>query len=545
MQKSRAACLFIVLAFFNSAVLLADDPPHKPHTPVDLGNLGRVRFDVTCHENVLDDFARAVAMLHSFWYPEAEKAFTRVGQKDRDCAMAQWGVAVSNYHPLWAPPTKDELRRGANAVAKARSLKAGSSREKELIEAVAAFYTGWETVDHRTRAAAYAAAMEKVAASFPDDDEMSILHALALLGTVSPTDKTYAVQKRAAAILNRILPRQPKHPGVAHYLIHSFDYPALASLALPAARAYAKIAPGSPHALHMPSHIFTRLGLWDESIRSNLASAEKARSYVAQVSPGKAAYDELHAVDYLVYAYLQRGEDDEARKWIERIRSVDGTNLDATVFQAAYALATAPARWTVERNAWNEAAELQLAPANFPWQMFPYAEANIHFAKALGAARSGKLDVAKSAIDDLVKVKDRLTEQKNEYWAEQANIQIISAQAWITRAEGKTEEALRQAREAADREDATEKLPVTPGVVIPARELLAELLLEVEKPEDALAEIERSLKVAPNRYRSLALAATAAEASGDARRASAYRKTLRAVAPRSRRVETSARLRTP
>jgi tetratricopeptide (TPR) repeat protein len=543
MPPLRSIRLMAVVILFTALRASADETPHKTHPVVDLGNLGTVQFDVTCNETVRREFARAVAMVHSFWYQEAEKAFTRVSQKDRDCAMAHWGVAIANYHPLWTPPTKDELRRGANAAAKAKSIGTSSERERQLIDAVATFYGDWEKLDHPTRAAAYAEAMRTASAKFPKDDEIAIFHALALLGTASPTDKTYAVQKEAAAILNRILPRKPKHPGVAHYIIHSFDYPALAPLALSAARSYAKIAPGSPHALHMPSHIFTRLGLWDESISSNVASAEKAREYTRQLDPGKTAFDELHAVDYLVYAHLQRGEDEKAATWIERIRAVDGAKLDASVFQAAYALATAPARWTVERNAWHEAAELKLAPANFPWETFRYAESNIQFAKALGAARSGRLDVAQAAVDRLVAIRDQLQQQKNAYWAEQANIQSIAARAWLAQAGDRHAEALELAREAAAREDATEKHPVTPGPIIPARELLAELLLEQSRPSEALTEIERSLTIAPNRHRALVMAAAAADAAGDPKRAAAFRKTLRSVAPGSRRVATAASLR--
>ena len=501
---------FVLLLLTSPFVLLADEQ-HQHHHDVDLGKLGKVDFDVSCTKAVRADFSRAVAMMHSFWYAEAEKAFANIAAKDPQCAMAYWGVAMANYHPIWAPPTSDELKRGIAAAEKARSLKAGNERERQFIDAISVFYTDADKLDHRTRAVAYEKAMEKVASNFPRDDEASIFYSLALLGTAQPNDKTYANQKKAAEILNRILPKQPEHPGIAHYVIHSFDYPSLASLALPAARAYAKIAPGSPHALHMPSHIFTRLGLWDESIASNMASAEKARMYMAQVSPGKTSFDELHAVDYLVYAYLQRGDDAKAKALLDKMNAVESDKLDLQQFAAAYALATSPVRYALERREWSDAAAIKLHPANFPWAKFSYAEANLHYGRAIGAARAGDLNAAKSAIDRLAAIRQQLVEQKNNYWADQAEIQITAARGWLAQAAGLHDEAVRLARLAADLEDKSEKHPVTPGPIIPARELFAEILMEQGKPAEALKEVEGVLAVSPKRYRALALAARAAE----------------------------------
>src|SRR6185436_6537934 len=284
---------------------------------------------------------RAVALLHSFWYDEAEKSFNEVAAADPSCAIAYWGVAMSLYHPIWAGPTPPEVKRGQEAVAKARAAGAKTERERDYIAAIEAFFRDAQGVDHRTRALAYEKAMEGVSARYPDDREAAIFHALALLGTASPADKTYARQKQAGEILNRVLPAQPDHPGVAHYLIHSFDYPELAELALPAARSYSKIAESSPHALHMPSHIFVRLGLWDDSIRANEESAAAARAHVEKTQPGAASFDELHALDYLTYSFLQEGRDAEARTMVERVRKVD--KLDNPNFAAAYALAAVPA----------------------------------------------------------------------------------------------------------------------------------------------------------------------------------------------------------
>ncbi len=430
---------------------------HHDPGEVDLGKLGAVTFKTTCSGAVQKEFSRAVAMMHSFWYAEAAKAFGRVASADPRCAMAHWGVAMSNYHPIWAPPSPDEMRVGKAAAENAKSIKAGSERERDFIDAINTFYAG--PADHATRAKAYEMAMDRVAAKYPKDDEAAIFHALAILGTASPNDKSYANQKRAAAILTRILARHPDHPGVAHYIIHSYDYPDLAPLALDAARAYAKIAPGSPHALHMPSHIFTRLGLWDESITSNIASAEKARAYIAQIKPGIASFDELHAVDYLVYAYLQQGDEEKARALLERMNQIGEGALDLPNFAAAYALAAVPARFALERRKWDEAARLTLKPASFPWQNFPYAEANTHFARAVGAARTGDLNTAKVAVDRLAAIRKTLVERKDNYWADQVEIQRLSASAWLANAAGFTDEGLRLIRSAADLEDRTEKHP--------------------------------------------------------------------------------------
>ena len=533
MKFFRGYALAVTLVFLSAAAV-ADETHDHNHGPADLGNLGEVTFETSCRDAVRKDFSRAVAMVHSFWYAQAEAAFAKIAAADPDCAMAQWGIALSNYHPIWAPPNADELRRGREAAVRAKAAGAKTERERAYIDAIHAFYADAEKVDHPTRAAAFATAMEKVAASHPADDEAAIFHALALLGTASPSDKTYATQKSAVEILTRILPRHPAHPGIAHYVIHSYDYPALAALALPAARTYAKIAPGSPHALHMPSHIFTRLGLWDESISSNLASAEKARRFLKVTKPGAAAFDELHAIDYLVYAHVQKGEDGKAKALVDKLLSVDGAAIDIPNFAAAYALAAVPARYTLERRQWSDAAKLTLRPANFDWKPYAYAEANLHYARAIGAARSGDLNTAKSAVDRLEEIRQELAAQKNTYWAEQAEIQRMASQAWLAQGAGLKDEALRLMRAAADREDKTEKHPVTPGPIIPARELLADMLLENGQPAEALAEIERVLTVSPRRFSGTWLAARAAEGAGDAGKAQSHYNELLALAGKTK-----------
>jgi tetratricopeptide (TPR) repeat protein len=482
--------------------------------------LGQVNFAVSCNAAAQKQFNRATALLHSFWYDEAEKAFADISKVDTGCGMAYWGVAMSLYHPVWAPANAAELEKGWAAVEKAKTAGVRSDREKEYIAAIETFYKDSGKIDHRTRALAYEKAMEQVYLHYPKDHEAAIFYALALLGTATTSDKTYAKQKRAAEILNKILPEEPKHPGVAHYLIHSFDYPRLAELALPAARSYAKIAPSSPHALHMPSHIFTRLGLWEESIQSNLASAAAAEKHVAMSHPGAASFDQLHALDYLIYAYLQGAQDQKARQILNQAAALD--KVDAPVLAASYSFTAIPARYAVERRRWSEAAKLELHPVDFPWKEFRYTEALIYFARALGSSRSGDPVAARRDVDKLSAIQKALVESKLEYWANQVEIQRRAAAAWGANAEGNDTEALTLMRSAAELESSTEKHPVTPGPIMPARELLGDMLLELKQPEQALREFEMSLSDSPNRFNGLYGAARAAELSGNKKKAEAY-----------------------
>lgn len=470
---------------------------HSDHQH-DLGNIGKAHLATSCSEAAQKEIDRGVALMHSFWYAPAEQAFRQAAEADAACGMAWWGLAMANLHPVWVAPTPDEFKRGDEAAEKAAGVGAKTDREKAYIAAINTYYS--ESLDHPARMREYESAMAKLEAANPKDREAAIFHALALIGTADAKDKTYAQQKKAAAILNRLLPEEPEHPGIAHYLIHSFDYPELAELALPAARVYAKLAPGSPHALHMPSHIFTRLGLWDESIASNLASAKKAHDFVAKTMPGAAAFDELHAVDYLVYAYLQQGKIDEARKLVDMTTKI--TKVDnPTAFAGAFAISAVPGRFALERRAWKEAAALTV-PTNTAWDKFPYAEANIHFARAIGGARSGELAVARDAVARLEAIRKPMT----GFWADQVEVQRLASAAWLAHAEKHEEEALKLMRAAADLEASMEKHPVTPGAIVPARELLAELLLDLGKKEDALAAAQRVLKDAPNRRNAMAIA---------------------------------------
>ncbi|HEY3215016.1 MAG TPA: hypothetical protein VGK93_00850 [Candidatus Eisenbacteria bacterium] len=525
----RALLCTLVLAVVPALVPARAIAQHEhDHSHAVPEKLGKVDFPTSCKPEVKAAFIRAVALLHSFAYEEAGKAFGEVAAKDPACAMAQWGIAMANFHTIWAPPTESEFVAGRAAAEKAASLGAPTARERDYIAAIGAFYTG-DGVAHPARVVAYEQAMAGVAERSPEDHEAAIFHALAILGVAynSPPDKTYARQKQAAEILNRLLPLEPEHPGIAHYMIHSFDYPALAELALPAARAYAKIAPSAPHALHMPSHIFTRLGMWKESIESNLASAATAQQWAARTKPGATAFDALHAWDYLEYAYLQTGQDAKARQVTERVSKV--SSFDIPQFAAGYALAAVPARYALERRAWKDAAALTPQPAAFPWGKYPYAEAIVHFARAMGAARAGDLDTARAALTRLTAIQASLQGQKGFDWASQVEIQRRAAAGWLARAENKDEEAVALLRSAADLEDSTDKHPVTPGSILPAREQLGDLLAELGRPTVALAEYEASLRSAPARFNSYDGAARAAEAVGDKQKAKSYHDRLVAL----------------
>ncbi len=500
--SKRWACAGIGLAL-AMAVAAAGQHQHSAAAPE---KLGRVHFPVSCSASAQEPFERAVAMLHSFWYEKAAGAFAAIGEKDPACGMAYWGVAMTQYHPLWEMPGPESLKRGSAAVEKAKSAGAKTQRERDYIAAIEVFYKDSDKLDHRTRALAYEKAMEQLQARYPDDREAAIFYALAVRATAPPSDKTYANQKKAGAILEKIFVEQPEHPGVAHYIIHCYDYPALADRTLDAARRYSKIAPDSPHALHMPSHIFTRLGLWQESIDSNLASSAAAQKH------GETG-DELHAMDYLTYAYLQGAQDREAKKILDTVVAL--RQSDPSYFAGLYAVAAIPARYAVERHRWADAAALTV-PANLV-RSARYAgmEANLQFARALGAARLGDIDAARKGMQQLASLRDALTQANEKYWAEQVEIQRETLAAWLALAEGRQDEALRQMRAAADHEDTTDKHPVTPGVILPARELLGEMLLQLKQPAQALAEFEAVLRSAPDRFNALSGAARAAELSGN------------------------------
>jgi tetratricopeptide (TPR) repeat protein len=499
---------------------------HHDHAKAEL--LGRVHFPTSCKPAVQPTFDRAVALLYSFGYDEARRGFESVAAQDTACGMAHWGVAMTYYHPIWAAPTPAEFAAGRAAAGTAAKIGGPTDRERRYIEAIGAFYQE-DGRDHGTRANAYRMAMEKLTTEFPSDDEAQVFFALSLLGTAPANDRAFAQQKRAAGILNRLLPKYPEHPGILHYIIHSFDVPQLATLALPAARAYAKVAPASPHALHMPSHIFTRLGLWDECITSNIDSAAAAKALVAKTHPGAVSFDALHALDYLVYAYLQTGVDEKARSAVDEV--VAATKFDEPNFAAAYAKVAAPARYALERRDWTAATALQL-PGGLPWERFAYARGITYFANALGASRTGDVAKARTAVSELGALHAALVKQPppGPYdWAGQVESMRLAAAGWVAFAEGRKDEAVGQLTAAAEKEEAVGKHPVTPGAVLPARELLGDLLLEMKRPQDALTAYERSLAEAPRRFNSLAGAVRAAELAGDSARAKRYSEELIAL----------------
>jgi hypothetical protein len=526
MRSFRGNYVLAVAIAFMPGVALAQHEHDQAHPEVE--QFGQVHFGTSCAAQVQPTFEHGVALLHSFAYGKAAQVFGDVFTKDPECGMAQWGIASSYFHVIWGPPTEDEFAAGRAAAVKASAVGAKTARERDYIAAIAAYYQG-DGVPHAARVVAYDKAMAAVAEHSPGDHEAQIFHALAILGVAynSPPDKTYARQKEAAKILNGLLAVEPQHPGIAHYVIHSFDYPELAELALPAARAYARIAPSAPHALHMPSHIFTRLGMWKESIASNLASERTAQEWVAKTHAGATAFEALHAMDYLEYAYLQTGQDAKARDVADRVTKA--TSLDAPQFAAAYALAAVPARNALERRAWNEAAALTVRPETFPWAKYPYAKAIVHFARAVGAARSGSVEAARQDVATLADIQASLEGQKGFDWATQVEIQRRAAAAWVAHAEKKDAEAVTLMRSAADLEDSTDKHPVTPGSVLPAREQLADLLAESGQPAKALVEYEASLRSAPARLNSFDGAAKAAERAGKKKEAKAFRERLLAL----------------
>ncbi|MBA2704204.1 MAG: hypothetical protein H0U60_10165 [Blastocatellia bacterium] len=510
--------LTVALFFYGTSPASAQAGHQHMHEPSE--KLGQVNFIISCNPQAQRQFNRAVAWLHSFEYEEAEKVFTEVTVTDPHCGMGYWGIAMSNYHPLWASPTAAELQKGRSAVEKAKLAGARTERERDYIAAIEIFYKAADKLDHRTRSFAYSGAMEQLYLHDPSDSEAGVFYALALIATGTMVhDKKYANEKKAAQILNHVLAREPRHPGVAHYLIHGYDYPALAHLALPAARSYAKIAPASAHAQHMPSHIFTRLGLWQEAIRSNLDAEASARAHAARNHLSGVWDEQFHAMDYLVYAYLQGAQDKQAKGVLDQLNKIP--KAEPETFKVAYAVAAIPARYALERRRWDEAAKLTLPTLGaFPWQRFPWAEAHLHFARAIGAARSGDTESATREVKKLATIRYELIEaqgeSKGEYdWAKQVQIEGLVASAWLAHAESRDEESLRLMREAADLDDATDKHPVTPGAILPAREQLGELLLELKQPTAALQEFETSLRSAPNRFNGLYGAARAARLAAD------------------------------
>ena len=501
-----AGCV-ILLALLATSQLAGQQPPADPE------KLGKVHFPISCSADAQRQFDRALAMLHSFWYPQGLEAFTALATTNPDCAMAYWGIAISaRANPLAGSPDAAALERGQQAVEKAKAAGARTPREREYIAAVDAYYQDWQKRDYRTRVLAYEAAMEELCRRFPDDDEGALFYALAIneAVTVLPADKSYARPLKAGQILDRVLAAQPDHPGALHYLIHTYDFPSLAARGLPAAERYADVAPSAPHALHMPSHVFSMLGMWEESIRSNQAALRVAKTYV-------------HAMDFMTYAYLQGAQDREARRLVEESTAMQETQAPpatrsptGAVLGVHTAFAAIPARYALERSQWADARALRIRPA------YPAADAITYFARAMGAARSGDAAGARKEIEQLQSLRATLKQSQEAYWAEQVEIQRLAAEAWTALAAGKETEALELMRAAADLEDATEKHVAMENRLWPMRELLGELLLALKQPAEALKAFELSFKAAPNRFRGFYGAAKAAERLGNRAQAAQY-----------------------
>jgi hypothetical protein len=496
-------CVLWVLPV-RSEEIHSHPPPEK---------LGRVSFPTSCSPGVARDFERSVALLHSFAYAASEQSFREVAAADPNCAMAHWGIAMSYYHQLWSPPTPAELRDGQLEIQRASAMNRGSPRERQFIAAAAAYY-GDPDKTPPLRAKAYAEAMLAAARSNPKDTETQVFYALSLIAIAPPEDATHANQKRAAALLEQIYRTQPDHPGAVHYLIHAYDSAELAPRGLGAARAYSKIAPSAPHALHMPSHIFTRLGLWDDSIVSNQAARAAAHRQ-------NDAGEELHAMDYLTYAYLQRGRKSDAEQVVANLRAMSAVAGQASDFKVGYAATAMPIRFAIESHAWRDARELQALPASAP-----HVAAMIFWARAMANARSGRPQAADADIAQIEACRNQLQAAANVYWATQVDVLYKEARAWQLAAAGSAAESVQLLREAADEEDAVEKLPVTPGPVVPAREQLGELFLQQKQPEKALREFRAALVLAPGRRGALLGGAQAAEAIGDAQAAAQMRAKL-------------------
>ena len=488
------------------------------------GEFGQVNFGLSCEESVRADFNLATSLLHSFEYVEAEKVFARVMDRDPQCIMAYWGAAMSNFHPLWAVPTPEELKKGAKIIALARTLEGVDPREVEYVEAIAAMFDDADKLDHKTRLEKFVKATEAIYQKYPKDKEAAIFYALALRSSADPTDKTFAKQKRAGEILNSLFPNEPNHPGVAHYLIHTYDYPELAELALPAARKYALIASTSAHAQHMPSHIFTRLGLWEESVQSNLKSTDAAKCYAEKLGEEGHWDQELHGIDYLVYAYLQQGRDKEAKELVDYLATVE--KVFPENMAGSYTFAAAPLRYALERKDWKLAASTELHPKDFDWNKRPWQKAIHHFGKFLGAINAGDNKQAALQLTALKEIQSSLAGAKKDYEANQVQIQVVAAEAWTSFKNGRKDEGLKSMINAATMEDATEKAPVTPGEIAPARELLGDMYFAMGKYPEAFDAYTANLLKRPNRFNSLYGAAVSAKNSGKSEEASRYFKQL-------------------
>ncbi|HUF12624.1 MAG TPA: hypothetical protein VMN78_05975 [Longimicrobiales bacterium] len=515
MRYSKAFPSILVLCGALALPVAAQDHDHAGDDPV----VGSITFPTSCSADAQRRFEDGVARLHSFWFGAAREAFEAAAAADPSCAMAHWGLALTLLgNPMArSAPSPEAVAAGLEHASRAVELaESATPRERGYAAAARLLYADADRLDHFARMALYEDAMAEVARAHPDDDEAAIFHALAVVANAPPSDLTFERQLLGASILSPIFERRPDHPGLAHYIIHAFDAPPLAQRGLDAAERYAGIAPSAPHALHMPSHIFTRLGYWTESAETN------ARSAAAEANP-RGRY---HPWDYMVYAYLQQGRDEEARALVDEALRIEREALEAnpegyTRSVIAYNLVAMPARYTLERDAWNEAMALEVLPGSAP-----FVEAITRFARGVGHARAGHPSPAASEVDRLEELHAAIQAANDAYWSTIVGAQTLAVSAWVAHLEGRHDDALRLARDAADLEETVEKHPVTPGPILPARELYAEILLLHGRPAEALAAAEATLRREPNRARTIAVAARAAEAAGNAVLAASYRRQL-------------------
>ncbi len=519
-MKRRVVIVVFALLMAPTSVV-AQHPEHAGTPPDQLG-AAHVKFETSCAAAVRSEFNKGVALLHSFWFPQAVATFESILKSDPSCAMAYWGIALSHWgNPFAGIKGVRPVEMTRAAIDKAKATGSPTPRERAFIDAVATLTTDTTPGTHAARIGAYEAAMAKLTGDYPSDNEAKMFYALAINQTAPPSDKTYAKQLQAAAILEPLFKQMPEHPGLAHYIIHAYDTPALADKALVAARRYASLAPAVPHALHMPSHTFTRVGSWKESIETNRRSAEAARK-------DKGAGEELHALDYQAYAYLQTSQDKAAKAVLDHALSIVGGAEGMAAGAAgagAYAIAAIPARYALERGAWAEAAALPERPATTP-----FTEAITHFARAIGAARSGNPAGAAADIEKLAELRDKLKSMQDAYWTEQVDIERRIALAWVAYAEGRKDAGIAELSAAADAEDATDKSAISPGPIAPARELLGDMLLDAGRAKEALVAFEATTKKEPNRFRGVYGAGRAAEAAGDRAKATRYYKQLLQIA---------------
>ena len=510
-KKSTSIQTFADLDLKRGDLLLCGDP-----------NFGEVSFSLSCRYDLRETFNLGLSLIHSFEYAEAEKAFVSILDQDSECLMAYWGTAMSILnHPLSLKQNPESLKRGEALLKVAQTLAPNNDREKDYIDAVSIYFKDWQTLDTQTRKLKYESKMKELYVKYPGDVETAVFYSLAILATTDLNDKTYSKQKESGKILENLFKTNPNHPGIAHYIIHNYDSPELANLALKTARQYSVIAPASAHAQHMPSHIFTRLGLWDESIKSNIDSANSAVCYAESVNPNASWVSEIHAIDYLVYAYLQLGDNARAKLEMDKVKEIKEV-FPKDHFASAYALIAIPARLAVENKNWELATKLKLPNTNLDWGKATWPKAILHFSRALGFTNTGNSLAAQKELEILISLRNRLNEAENIYESGQVTIQIEAIKGWIEYSKGNADKAIEYMKLASNLESETSKAAVTPGEIIPADELLADLYLALNRPEDALKAYKLNLKGHPSRFNGIYGAAKAAQQLNDTKLTAYY-----------------------